>query len=456
MYERHFHCQERPFLAAPRTDRYVATASCEAARTTLTRCLQRAEGPALLIGPAGTGKSLLLHLLASQLRPELEVALLSSTRLNAPRALLQAVMYELGLPYRGIDEGELRLSLLDHLAHQENQQQGLVLLVDEAHLLPLSVLLEVRVLTNLVRRGAAQVRVVLAGAASLEERFAHPRLDSFNQRLAARCYLAAMDRGETEQFVRSQLSSAGGDPGLFDDEAMTRVFSATDGVPRLVNQLCDHALMLAFAEGQQRIDAGLIDAAWADLQQLPAPWNHGPRQPSSEARGEIIEIGELDDEEDCPNILEIGADRSGAADRRLDALDVHLAALQDDYQPVGGAVPEIEFTPKTPAEMFKEPFEEEEVVLDRYSQWDAVRSASRRVNSLGDDASLAALLRSIERPPVHHGVVRQEAAAVATATMTADLPAPQSPATVVVPLPAAKEPRRPAKYSNLFSKLRTP
>lgn len=458
MYESHFRFQQRPFLTAPRADRYFASAAAESARTILARCIGRAEGPALLTGPSGTGKSLLLHVLAEQFRPDFEVALLSSARLNTPRALLQAVLYELGQPFRGLDEGELRLSLLDHLANHTGERQGLLLLVDESHLLPLRVLLEIRVLSNLVRRGAPGVRLVLAGAAALEERFAHPRLDSFNQRLAARCYLSAMDRAETEGFIRSQLAAAGAET-TFQPDALARVFSAADGVPRLVNQLCDHALVLAFADGRTDVDAALVDSAWADLQQLPAPWNQGPRGAASQdASGGIIEIGALDDEEDeSPNILGIGSDRSSRTARRLDDLDVHLAALHDDFQPAGPQ-PEIEFTPKTPAELFNEPFDEEEVVLDRYSQWDAVRSAVGQVTSRGDDASLAALLRAVERPPASPAVVRREMIPATVSSEVAALPARSAPVVRAVASPAelSQPVRKPAKYGNLFSQRRNP
>lgn len=466
MYESHFRFQQRPFLAAPRADRYFATATAEAARATLARCIERAEGPAILIGPPGTGKSLLLLLLAEQFRDEFEAALLSSTRLNTPRALLQAVLYELGQPFRGLDEGELRLNLVDHLANHENQRQGLLLLVDEAHLLPLRVLLEIRVLTNLVRRGAPQVRLVLAGAAALEERFAHPRLDSFNQRLAARCYLSAMDRSETEQFVLRQVEQVGGSSRLFQPDALGRVFSATDGVPRLVNQLCDHALLSAFADGRTEIDAGVVDQAWADLQQLPAPWNQRTRQDAAgEGRADIIEIGALDEDDEQPSVFEIGAERTSSTDRRLDAINVHLAALDDDYQPELGTQTEIEFTPKSPAELFNEPFDEEEVVLDRYSQWDAVRAAAGRVASKGDDASLAALLRAVERREPRPMAA---AACAVTPNAVAEGSAPSWTAPPIVNAttsesanrveaqPTPKPPRRPQKYGSLFSKLRSP
>ena len=151
---------------------------------------QRAEGIGLVTGPAGTGKTLLCQVLAEQSRGQLEVALLASGRFNTRRSLLQAILFELGLPYREMEEGDLRLSLIDHLSPRGGtSQSGLLLIVDEAHALPLRLLEELRLITNLVRNGQARVRLVLSGSPQLEERLASPKMTSFNQRVTARCYL---------------------------------------------------------------------------------------------------------------------------------------------------------------------------------------------------------------------------------------------------------------------------
>ena len=194
MYESFFQLSARPFAAAPQVDRYFPAHAIENARQTLTRVIERAEGAGLVVGPTGTGKSLLLQVLAEQFRDRFDVALLANGHLTTRRALLQAISFELGLPYRGLEEGELRLSLIDHLAPGTRCPQGMLLLLDEAHRLPLRLMEEVRMITNLVRNGQPRVRLVLAGSVALEERFARPDLESFSQRLSARCYLETLDR----------------------------------------------------------------------------------------------------------------------------------------------------------------------------------------------------------------------------------------------------------------------
>jgi len=271
MYESFFGFTKRPFASVPQVEQYFPATSIEAARGTLARCLKRGEGAGLIVGPSGTGKTMLLRVLAEQFRESFAVALLSCGRLSSRRALFQAILYELDRRIRGLDEGELRLALVDYLTVAPDRPRGLILLVDEAHGLPLRLLEEIRMLTNLAADGQPAVRVALAGGGLLEERFASPKLDSFSQRLVARCYLEAMGHAETRDYVRCQVERVGGDgAALFPDGACEAVFQATDGVPRLVNQLCDHALLLAYAGGFSPIEAAVIEEAWADLQQLPS------------------------------------------------------------------------------------------------------------------------------------------------------------------------------------------
>ena len=289
-----FGFNSRPFAAAPVVESYFPAQTIERSRQTLIRVIQRAEGPGLVIGAAGVGKSLLCQLLAAYFRDSFDVVMLSSVRICTRKALLQNILFELELPYRDMEEGELRLSLLDFLQPGQSNPNGLLLLVDEAHALPMRLLDEVRMITNLVRDGQPRARLVLAGNPKLDERFAHPKLDSFNQRLAARCYLEPLTHDETIHYVRSQINSAGGDPDtVFTEDALEAVHRASGGVPRLINQVCDHALLLAAAGGRRQLEATGIDEAWADLQQLPAPWyGQGTQSPADD----VVEFGELDAE----------------------------------------------------------------------------------------------------------------------------------------------------------------
>src|SRR4051812_7811543 len=368
--------EDRVFPTYPQVARYFPARSIEDARARLGRAIERGDGPGLVVGGPGTGKSLLLQVLASQYHERFDVVLPACARLCTRRALLQAILFELGLPYRVRDEGDLRLSLLDHLLSREECPTGLLLLVDEAQTLSSSLLDELRVLTNLVRGGMPRVRLVLAGSSALEESFAHPELESFSQRLSARCYLGPFGREETTQFVRAQIAASSGSPDeLFAKEAWEAVFDATDGVPRLINQLCDRALVEAAATNRPRIDLAIIQHAWADIQQLPAPWDTPAPTTAPPAPLQVVEFGQLDQapvaasvpaspylsatDDDDDSLLEVDSTELDLVEEVAERKVEHETKAAIAAKPASHT-----------ADPFAEEFDEEEVVLDSFASWD--------------------------------------------------------------------------------------
>jgi type II secretory pathway predicted ATPase ExeA len=257
-------------MAAPRTQFYHPAEPIDAALHAVERSIRRAEGVALVVGQPGTGKSLLLAMIAEHVRDDFDVAFLSGARILTRRALWQSILAEIGEPYRGIDEGELRMAVVERIRGLAATGSGLVILVDEAHTLPTRLIEELRLLTN-VPTPLPAVHIVLAGGTRLEELLALPRMESLAQRIAVRSYLEPLDHAETMRYLRALPKAAGLDwDGLFAPGCDDAVFTATDGVPRLVNQLCDQALVNAGAGGR-RVTPADIAAAWREIQRLPAP-----------------------------------------------------------------------------------------------------------------------------------------------------------------------------------------
>ena len=441
MYESFFRLSHRPFVPAPLAEAYLPTGSLDHARQTLIRCLDRGEGPGLIIGPAGTGKSLLCQVLAKHFRGRFQIALLSAARLCTRRALLQNILFELRLPYRGLDESELRLSLIDHLEPRGGGAEGLLLLVDEAHTLPLRLLEEIRLLTNLVREGQSRVRLVLAGSLALEERLNNPKLDSFLQRIVARCYLQPLARDETIFYVQEQIRRCGNAAdSIFAGDAQTAIHTATDGIPRLINQLCDHALMLAALGGQRQIDSGGIEEAWADLQQLPVPLHDSPAAARQPAASGIVEFGQLSPKGGVPTLADATLDRLDTIDQGLNLLTAEQPAETvaaepsgEEFSPAEASLTEVELIFHSHHDPFGGHWEQEEVVIDRYASLEdaairSLRATSGEARAIGAAVTAAAQQAAGTSEPLTPALVTDDADRVDSLAQTIVTPSDFHPA----------------------------
>ncbi len=402
---------ERVFPTHARVERYYPATAAEEARGVLGRCLDRGEGPALLIGAPGTGKSMLLEVLADDLGKNRPVVCLTSAQLGTRRALLQSILFELGQPYRERDEGDLRLSLMEHLAGDDVRHTGLLLLVDEAQTLPTSLLEELRVISNVAHQGVPTVRLLMAGSQQLEETFTDPHAEAFNQRIVARCYLAPLSHQDTAQFIRGHLAAAGAQPDeVFAPEALDAVYRATDGIARLVNQVCDRALLIAAGHGQLKVTKEIVEGAWADLQQLPTPWNlpdtlAEPPVGSDESE-QVVEFGPLSDDlaNDAPaaRVYEPAAEffPEEEVGDEIEGTEVvaEPTVLATDATSVA--------TPAFPTsdELFGGGFEEEIVIDDFATLEQSIPSTRPRVTS-ACDADLGRMLDEVSAAsPVTYGV----------------------------------------------------
>lgn len=282
MYETFFGFVKRPFLAAPTLDRYFPASSMEQTLQTANRVIQRAEGPVAIFGGTGLGKSMCCLRIADNFRKNFEVVTLASSQLITRRALLQSLLFELRMPYRELSEGELRLTLMNRLQPSvENPTDGLVLIIDEAQTLSIKLLEEIRLLTNVVRNGQPRVRLVLCGTMKLEEILGNPQMESLSQRIAARCYLTPLSQEETCQYVIQKIELCGANCAqTMTREALDAIYRGSDGIPRLIDQLADQALLIASQEHERPVSSSMVGRAWCMLQQLPNPWS----EPESIAR----------------------------------------------------------------------------------------------------------------------------------------------------------------------------
>lgn len=274
MYEASFGLKRRPFAATPDATCFLAAGPIQAALDEVVICVQQGQGIAVLTSPAGTGKTLLCERLRLELDERYETVFLRHASFLTRRALLQTVLCELNHAYHHPSEQELRLELFPAIRALQPKREALVLICDEAHQLSDSLLEELRILADFAEAGQPLVRLVLVGQPSLEEKLAQVGLEAFNQRIRAHISLNTFDHSESLDYLDYRVTWAGGRTDeIFTPEALDLVARASDGVPRCMNQLADHSLLLAYVAEQHPVSEELVREALHDLRQLPLHWN---------------------------------------------------------------------------------------------------------------------------------------------------------------------------------------
>lgn len=290
MYEPFFGMERRPFSATPDAGCFFISDELQAVLDELVQCVERGQGIGILTAPAGMGKTLLCQRLnaalrgrADQIQPSdrdqanegnrFECVYLSNSNFPTRRSLLQAILFEMGDEYSRRDEPELRLDLRSRLLSLRPQREALVLIVDEAHLFGDELLEELRTMADLADDGRSLVRVILSGQLDLEERLTDRTFDALNQRVSNHVFLEPLSISESAAYLSFRIEWAGGEPEeIFSEEAIDVITRASGGVPRCLNQLADHCLLLAFASDEKPVSAKTVREALEDLKQLPLQW----------------------------------------------------------------------------------------------------------------------------------------------------------------------------------------
>src|SRR5262245_24001329 len=268
----YFRLQARPFPTTPAPQFYYAATPHEAALDRLARALDDGEGLLLLTGEAGTGKTLVAHLLLERLGREMNTALLTNCRFACRADLLRALLFDLGQPYQGLGEQELRLALTGYLLDEFAKGKRTIIILDEAQGLTPDLLEELRLLSNLEAGHGKAVQIVFVALPAIHDTLARSELNALNQRLAVRETLEVLDVHESADYLLHQLRQAGGRPErIMTDEAVSIIARSAHGVPRLLNRYGHHALTLAEQAVAERVDAEVALEALSQLGVEPVP-----------------------------------------------------------------------------------------------------------------------------------------------------------------------------------------
>jgi putative secretion ATPase (PEP-CTERM system associated) len=266
MYEAFYGFREKPFSILPDPSFLYFSRKHSMALDLLEYGMMNQAGFNVITGEIGTGKTTLIRYLLNRLNRDVTVGLISNTHRSFGE-LLQWILFAFKLEHRGKEKVEMFQDFLDFLVREYSKNRRTVLIVDEAQNMSADTLEELRMLSNVNADKDQVLQLILVGQAELRDTLCRPDMEQFAQRVAVDYHLEPLDREETWSYIRHRLKVAGGsDPQLFDDAACDAIFEHGHGVPRLINLLCDTALVYGFAEQKPRIDAQLVQDVAHDKQ----------------------------------------------------------------------------------------------------------------------------------------------------------------------------------------------
>ena len=263
MYKAFFNLTRNPFDLTPDPTCFVPTKRHNEALAALYYGIRRHKGFVVLTGEVGTGKTLLLRCLLRLLKESKDVAYayLFNGRLS-PTEFLQYILSDFGLPTSGKNKSDLLFDLGQFLVSRGSKKMTTVLIVDEAHHLSADILEEVRLLSNLETDDDKLLQIVLVGQPELDEKLDSVGLRQLKQRIAVRTRLGSLDADEAERYIQQRLQIAGGslNPNpLFSAQTMAAVYRHSRGLPRLINTICDNALITAYARRLPSVTPDIVE-----------------------------------------------------------------------------------------------------------------------------------------------------------------------------------------------------
>ncbi|MBU0477510.1 AAA family ATPase [bacterium] len=259
MYEKFYGFKENPFNLTPDSKYFYPSEKHTEALDSLAYAINERKGFVVITGEIGSGKTTVCRALLNRLGPNTKVSLIINTHISA-KDLLITVLDDLGeAPVKGTKArllNQLNNFLISELSHDNN----IVLMIDEAQNLSPRVLEEIRMLSNLETEKEKLIQIILIGQPELREKLHLKSLAQFRQRISLQYHLMPLDKEDTEGYIKHRLLQAtqnGSD--VFTPEALDRIYEYSQGIPRLINSLCDHALLNGYIYSKPKIDKDIIE-----------------------------------------------------------------------------------------------------------------------------------------------------------------------------------------------------
>jgi putative secretion ATPase (PEP-CTERM system associated) len=266
MYERFYELRERPFALSPDPDYLYPSRVHREALDYLRYGLESQAGFIVITGEIGSGKTTLVQTLLRGLDSQTTVGRIVNTILE-PRELLETIVIDFGLDPAGRSKPLLLRDLAQYLVDQRLAGRLVLLVIDEAQNLSFAALEELRMLSNLETEKSKLLQIVLVGQPNLREKLVAPELEQLRQRITVSYHLSPLDPDETANYINHRLRRAAlGAPLEFPRDVTALIHARSRGVPRIINVICDAALVFGYAEERRQVDSALMRDVMVELE----------------------------------------------------------------------------------------------------------------------------------------------------------------------------------------------
>lgn len=288
MYLDFYGLKRRPFDMTPDPSFFFPSQKHTEALASLVYAVTEKRGFVVITGEIGSGKTTVCRTLLQKLDPAAKVALITNTTLTA-KQLLEAICQQFGLS----TDRRNKVSLLNELNRffLERNEAGntVVLIIDEAQNLTVRALEEMRLISNMETETQKLVQIMLLGQPELRDKLNRPDLEQLRQRISLRYHLKSLDREETHKYVEHRLSVAGSNGGVkFTKGALESLYQFSRGTPRLINVVCDQALLLGYLRETRKIDEAIVKEIVAEFAMPAAEENSRNGDRETPARRSVL------------------------------------------------------------------------------------------------------------------------------------------------------------------------
>jgi general secretion pathway protein A len=266
MYKHFYGFTQDPFLVAPDPNFFYVSPKHEEALARIVYGIRDKRAVMMLSGEVGAGKTTLMAYILKRLPKSIQAAMITNSNLGA-EPLLRMILAEFNVPATAgfQDKSTLIKDLQTHLLGLIAQNRRGLLVIDEAQNLPLDALEEIRMLNNLQVQSSCLLQIILVGQPELRARMRDPRYVQIAQRIAFNYHIEGLSKDETRAYIIHRLMRSGGRPNLFTDAAAEVVFQLSRGIPRMINLVCDSALIYGFSESLPTIEREIVAKAAKQL-----------------------------------------------------------------------------------------------------------------------------------------------------------------------------------------------